>query len=232
MARIIELDNFRGIAFILMFIHHIFYFNDITNNNLYSQNFIIDKIGMVSRTMFIFIAGLSLSINKKKKLNFKKRLKRSLEIAMHALIITLLTLYFYPDMFIRFGILHFFALTSFLLSFIAPYPKLTFIIFIFSLIFKIPSINPSIDIITGATNTVSMMDWFPLNEWLPLILTGLVVGQNSDLSKLKLNNFLSNNNILTIIGQNTLQLYTIHVVFLVIFFIIIKKKHCKYFITI
>ena len=68
------------------------------------------------------------------------------------------------------------------------------------------------------------MDWFPLNKWLPVILAGLIVGQNFDLSKLKFNNFLSNNNILTKIGQNSLQLYTSHVVILVIFFYYLKKN--------
>jgi uncharacterized membrane protein len=176
--------------------------------------------------MFIFVAGLSLSfINK--KFSKIKRLKRSLEIGIHALIITLLTLYFYPNIFIRFGILHFFALTTFLISFIAPYPKVSFIIFILSLIInmsKIPSINPFIDTITGASINWPMMDWFPLKEWLPVILAGLIVGQNFDLSKLKFfNNFLSNYNILTTIGQNSLQLYTGHVIILVIFLVIIHS---------
>ena len=130
MSRNITLDNFRGIAFILMFIYHIFYFNDVSNNytTSYSQNFFLDKIGGIARCMFILIAGISLSFVTK-----TKRFKRSLEIAFHALIITLLTFYFYPKFFIRFGILHFFALTTLLVSFIAPYPKLTIIIFILSL---------------------------------------------------------------------------------------------------
>lgn len=228
MSRNITIDNFRGIAFILMFIYHIFYFNDASNNytTSYSQNFFLDKIGVIARMMFIFIAGFSLSFVTK-NFNKIKRFKRSLEIALHALIITLLTFYFYPKIFIRFGILHFFALTTFLLSFIAPYPKLTIIIFILSLILKIskiPKINPIVDTITGASIKWSMMDWFPLNKWLPVILAGLIIGQNSDLSKLKFNNFLSNNNILTKIGQNSLQLYTSHVVVLVIFFYYLKNN--------
>jgi uncharacterized membrane protein len=68
-----------------------------------------------------------------------------------------------------------------------------------------------------------MMDYFPLNKWLPLILAGLIVGQHFNLSKLNFNNFLSNNNILTKIGQNSLQLYTSHVVILLIFFYYLKK---------
>ena len=224
MSRTITLDNFRGIAFILMFIFHLFYFYDVSNNykTSYSQNFYLDKIGSIARIMFVFIAGLSLSFITK-KYNKMKRFKRSLEIAIHALIITLLTFHLYPKIFIRFGILHFFALTTFMLSFITPYPKLTIIIFILSLFIKIPKINTFIDTISGATIKWSMMDYFPLNKWLPLILAGLIVGQHFNLSKLKFNNFLSNNNILTKIGQNSLQLYTSHVVILLIFFYYLKK---------
>lgn len=224
MSRIIILDNLRGIAFILMFIFHVFYFYDVSNNfkTFYSNNLFLDKIGTIARVMFIFIAGLGLSFITK-KYNKIKRLKRSLEIAVHALIITLITFILYPNIFVRFGILHFLALTTFILSFIAPYPLLTIIIFILSLIIKIPKINLFIDTITGASIKWSMMDHFPLNNWLPLILAGLMIGQHYDLSKLKFNNFLSNNNILTKIGQNSLQLYTSHVVILLLLFYYLEK---------
>jgi uncharacterized membrane protein len=210
-----------------MFIYHVIYFNDLSRGStFFSDNLFVDKIGVIARTMFIFIAGLSLSYVNKKS-NKIKRLKRSLEIAIHALIITLVTYYFYPDYFIRFGILHFFAVSTFLLSFIAPYPKITLIIFLLSLIIVIigiPKINPVVDTITGASIKWSMMDWFPLNKWLPVILAGLLIGQRCNLSKLNFNNFLSENNILTKIGQNSLQLYTGHIVVLIIFFYYLKKK--------
>jgi uncharacterized membrane protein len=225
MSRIILLDNLRGLAFIFMIIHHIFYFYDVTNNytTSYAKNIMVDISGTIARTLFVFLAGISLVLLSKNKNNISKRLKRSLEIAGHGLIITAVTYYFFPKYFIRFGVLHFIALATFLLSFIAPYPKLTFMLFILSLIITIPKINPFIDTITGASVNYNMMDWFPLNKWLPLMILGLIFSQNYNLVELKFNDFLMKNNFLTLIGQNCLQLYTVHVVFLIVFYYNLKK---------
>ena len=112
MSRIILLDNLRGLAFIFMIIHHIFYFYDVTNNytTSYAKNIMVDISGTIARTLFVFLAGISLVLLSKNKNNISKRLKRSLEIAGHGLIITAVTYYFFPKYFIRFGVLHFIAL--------------------------------------------------------------------------------------------------------------------------
>jgi len=227
MTRIILLDNLRGIAFIFMIIQHIFYFYDVSNNynTSYARNIYIENFGIFSRTLFIFLAGISVALLSKNKDGLSKRFKRSLEIAGHALIITAVTYYFYPQYFIRFGVLHFISLATLLLSFIAPYPKLTIILFILSLIIEIPSINPFIDIITGAQNNYTMMDWFPLQKWIPVMLLGLIFAQNYDLNNLKNINLLNNINILTTIGKNCLNLYTIHIVILIIFYYYVKNKN-------
>jgi uncharacterized membrane protein len=225
MSRIILLDNFRGLAFIFMIIHHIFYFNDVSHDykTSYANNIMVEISGTVARTLFVFLAGVSLSLISKSKNGITKRFKRSLEIAGHALIITAVTYYFYPQYFIRFGVLHFIALATFLLSFVAPYPKVTIILFVFSLLIQIPKINPFIDTITGASYNYQMMDWFPLQRWIPLMLLGLIFGQNFDLSKLHFHKFLMTENNLTKIGQNCLQLYTVHVVILIIFYYNLNK---------
>jgi hypothetical protein len=226
MTRLLYLDNLRGIAFIFMIIHHIFYFYDVSNNynTSYAKNIFVDSSGIIARSLFIFLAGVGLSFinNKKEKLqtSFKKRFKRSLEVAIHAAIISLVTYIYYPSIFVRFGILHFIALATFLLSFIAPYPKITLLILIISLFYKAPKINPLIDTITGSNLNYNMMDWFPLKPWISLMLTGLVFGQNINLATF--NNLLSNNNIITKIGQNSLELYTGHVL-LLIFVYSLKK---------
>ena len=105
MTRYNSIDNIRGIAFIFMLIHHINYFYDVTNNysTSYAKNIFVDFSGTIARTIFILLAGVSLTfISKKDKL--KNRFKRSFEILCHALIITFITYLFYPKIFIRFGI--------------------------------------------------------------------------------------------------------------------------------
>lgn len=218
MSRTILIDNVRGIAFILMVIHHIFYFYDVSNNysTSFSQNPVVDASGYMARTLFIFLAGVSLSLFKTPK---KKRANRSFEIAIHALILSLVSYLYYPDIFVRFGILHFMAISTFILSFVVPYPKLTILVLLISIFYTPAKINPLLDTITGAMAHNNMMDWFPLFPWISLMLCGVVFGQHVDIKDL---NF-SQSNILTKIGQNSLDLYTSHVVLLLVIYNIKNK---------
>ena len=217
--RYLFIDNLRGIAFILMIIHHIFYFKDVSNgySTSYADNQFVQLSGICARTLFIFLVGLSLSIPDKK--STKKRIKRSGEILLHALIISFATYMFYPDIFIRFGVLHFIALASLLGSYFVDKKALTIIcIFIFAIIKPLSVNNPVIDTITGAKLNYSMMDYFPLFPWFGLVLFGLFVGQTTNLSKIDKTFNVFNNNKLIKIGQNCLNLYTTHVIFLLIIY--------------
>ena len=221
MDRLIILDNLRGIAFLYMVFQHLFYFYDVSTNykTSYSNNDIVAGSGIIARTLFILLAGYSVYMNYKKdnKIHLSKRVKRSLEILGHGLFITGLTYLLYPDNFVRFGILHFLAVATLLISFIAPYKIITIIIFSVSLIITYPKINPFIDTITGANIPGPMMDWFPLNNWMPVILLGLITSQYTDLSMLDIP-ILNFDNFITDIGKNSLNLYTIHVTVLLIFY--------------
>jgi uncharacterized membrane protein len=226
MERIVIIDNLRGIAFLFMILQHVFYFYDVSTHykTSYASNDIIDKSGLIARTMFILLAGYSvyMAYNKDNKVNLKKRAKRSLEILGHGLLITTVTFILYPNIFIRFGILHFLALGTLLISVLAPYKLGAIVAFIISIGIKYPHINPFIDTITGAQAPASMIDWFPLDQWLPILLFGLIIGQNVDISKLNLP-FLNFDNIITQIGKNSLNLYTIHVVFLLLVYFLINN---------
>jgi len=220
--RYLFIDNLRGIAFLLMIIHHIFYFKDVSNGytTSYADNIFVKSSGTVARTLFIFLVGLSLSISDKtKKKSIKKRIKRSSEILVNALIISFMTYMFYPEFFIRFGVLHFISLASLLGSYFVDKKKLTIIcMFIFALIKPLSFNNPLIDTITGAKINYNMMDYFPLFPWFGLVLFGIFFGQNTDLSKIEKRLNFINNKTLTKIGQNCLNLYTGHVVFLLIIY--------------
>jgi uncharacterized membrane protein len=231
MTRIIAIDNMRGIAFILMIIQHVFYFYDVSNyyETQLSKNIIIEYSGSIARSLFIFLAGCSLVLNykKNKKKFIKNKINRSLEILIHAGIISYITFFYYPEFFVRFGILHFIGVASLLCSFIAPYPNL-YLFFIMCLIFmEPPKINTFIDTITGASTNFNMMDWFPLFKWLPLMITGMYFIENINIEKLKFLDLkiLNSDNLLTYLGKNSLNLYTFHVIFLIIFFNIIRNNY-------
>lgn len=230
MTRVIPIDNMRGIAFIFMIIQHLFYFYDVSTfyKTDLASNFFIDTSGTIARSLFIFLAGCSMVLNyKKDKEKFiKDRFKRSFEILLHACLISYVSFIFYPASFIRFGVLHFISLATFLCSFIIPYSNLYLVFMMFFILVKPPQVNTAIDIISGASSHFQMMDWFPLFKWLPLMLVGMYSINNIDIEKLKLIDIdiLKSENILTYLGKNSLNLYTFHVIFLIIFYYYINNK--------
>ena len=229
MERYNIIDNLRGIAFIFMVIQHLFYFYDVSNDyqTKLSENFIINTSGIIARIMFILLAGYSVYMAYKKdpENHIKKRIKKSTEIFLHALFITFITYVLYPKYFIRFGILHFLALGTLLISFISSSKLLSIIFLVFVLLFNFPKINPFIDTITGASVNYLMMDWSPLYSSLPILLSGLIIGQHldiTDITDISKIDFLQNENIITEIGKNSLNLYTLHIIVLLIFYKIYK----------
>lgn len=229
MERNLTIDNLRGIAFLLMLFQHVFYFYDVSTN--YSTNYrsieIVDNAGTISRNLFILLAGYSVYMTYKKeqekekkdkeKNNTKwleKRAKRSIQIFEHALLITIVTYLLYPDKFIQFGILHFLSIGILLVSFVAPDKIMTGIALLISLLVTYPVTGTFTDIVTGSSANKMMMDWFPLNTWLPVLLSGVVIGQNVDV---KIPGF-EFDNMITDIGKNSLNLYTQHLIFLLLVF--------------
>ena len=225
MERIHILDNLRGIAFILMFISHIFYFYDVstdyTTNT--SNTAITAPIGTIARTLFILLAGYSIYMGYKKNKDkyLINRIKRSSNILFHAVLVSYISYVLYPYNFVRFGILHFIAIGTLLLSFIAPFKLLTIILLLLSYYIKYPITNTFIDTMTGSYTNYNMLDYFSLQQWLPIMLIGLIFGQNFNINKLSLE-FLNHNSILTTIGRNCLNLYTLH---FIIFMLLSKIYH-------
>ena len=227
--RLIMLDNFRGIAFILMIIHHLFYFTDFSNNysTNYSNNIIINNIGKISRTLFIFLVGYSMVYSYKEKNYLKKRIKNSLKILFHALLITIITYIYFPNDYIRFGILHFIGTITLLLGVTVPFSlngKLYYILLILFYYldkykYNLPKINSSIDFILYDSQNIGMLDYFPLLSWTPIVLLGMI-GASHNLDKI-----LIENNLLTLIGQSSLNLYTGHIFIIILFIYYFINSH-------
>lgn len=231
MQRITYIDNIRGIAFILMVIQHIFYFYDVSMNyetNI-SKNILVDTSGTIARTLFILLAGLSIGLSNTKvegkKNKLKNRIKRSLEIGLHGLLITLVSYIIYPDVFVRFGILQFIAVGTFIMGMVAQYKNMSFVVIIICLLMeRLTTTNNNIlDLMLGLNNRYSMMDYFPLLKWLPVMAVGVILGQNIKLNDNTNIKLLDNTNHLTNLGKNSLNLYTIHIIVLMLYFSYINK---------
>ena len=80
------IDSIRGVAFILMLIHHFYYFNP--NNSYVPKS--VETIGLISRTLFVFLVGFNIKYYEKKKIKYRNQIK----ILIAALLVTFTTYIF------------------------------------------------------------------------------------------------------------------------------------------
>lgn len=225
--RLLFIDNIRGIAFIFMVIQHIFYFYDVSKYYAtdYASNPLISMSGTIARTIFIILSGYSLGLSYKTNGKKKNRFKTPILVLTHAMIITCITWFLYPEFYIRFGVLHYIGLSTLLLSYLAPYKNLYLPALIGSLILSnnIPKIKNMniLNLIFGGSYSYNMMDYFPLLKWLPYSILGLYLFKMNENFDLKM---LSNENILTNIGKNSLNYYTLHIIILLFFYKYLSLK--------
>lgn len=201
------IDSIRGVAFLLMLLHHVFYFP--TRGKMVPR--IVEYAGIVARNTFIFFVGVSLIMGRGKRGWRKRRLKRGVIIALHACVISVISSFCYPDKAIKFGVLHFIACAYVLSLVFADLPR--FLLIAVALVF--PVLIPrtgyaSVDLVTGTNpGPDPMLDYFPIRSWFPFVLLGMALPTtiwSKDPS--------AHIPLLQLLGRHSLQLYTFHVVLL------------------
>ena len=184
------INKTRGIAFIFMFIYHIFVFLKLLTNKNYLDNPILNLIGSISRNIFIILVGVSLYLSFKNSKNIKeykkKQLLRSLKIYIIAIYITILTYFIVPNQYVVFGVLHFISISILLLyNFVNNIFALILIIIIcfilsnYKFTFLLTQSNSFINYINGIIGLniyKSTMDSFPLIKWIPKVIIGIFIG--------------------------------------------------------
>ena len=205
------IDLIRGFAFILMFIHHINYFNPI---NDYSVSDLVNILGLISRTLFIILVGISINLFKK---NNKKKSIKPYKILISALLVTLTTYIFLPsENIIFFGVLHFIAFVTILSQFIEFNTKNAIALIIVSLFFNnyFSEMKPNNNYFKIALGSYSKnlypIDIFPVFKWLPYVAFGSIIG--SFLKDINLDIDIKNLELIKLVGKNSLLLYVIHVI--------------------
>lgn len=234
---IILINTLRGIAFIFMFIYHIFVFLKVMTKYDYLNNYFLNFIGIISRNIFIILVGVSLYLSYINSKNFntykKKQILRSIKIYIIAMFITLFTYYTIYEYYIIFGVLHFISISVLLLhNFINNFKILFLILFTCLYLnynkFYLYSNNSFINYIyniLGFNIYKNTIDSFPLIKWIPKIIVGIFIGYLLNYFYIrytknkKINIKSYSNNIINFIGKNTLLLYIIH---LPIIYIIIR----------
>jgi len=225
MKRFWEIDSDRGTTIIFM----------ILFNWLFALTFLNIIQFQASRefwylapriigAMFIFIAGISLSLSYSRRKSFSHLLKRGGKIFMLGFGITILTFMTFPQQTIWFGILHLIGLSIILSSIFLKYPKfiLPSAIIIMTVGFFLESMSFSFSYLLwlGFPPAGFMtFDYFPLLPWFSFMLLGIYAGQK--LYKNNKRNFSLpiKENIITkflcFLGRHSLLIYVIHQPFLI-----------------
>ena len=224
MNRFWEVDLLRGIAIILMIIFNysfaLYYLNIFTLNGGFLYWYVFPRfIG----GMFIFIAGLSLTLSysqmKDKEIN-KKFFTRGLKIFGLGILITIITFLTFPEAFIIFGILHFIGVSIILGQFFLRFKKLNLFLglLIMALGFYLQELRFDFSWLLWlgfVPKNFYTFDYWPILPWFGVTLLGIFFGES--LYKNGKRNFkikdLSNLSIvkvLAFLGRKSLTIYLIH----------------------
>jgi len=232
MSRLDWIDIARGSFFFPMLLYHFFSLYDVTVGTTLASNPMIHLLGNV-RLLYILLAGVSLYLSATRSRSasgfYKKRVRRTYDIAVYAACLTLVTYWLHPTQMIRFGILHFIALGTLLVSPIAYANSipLTMVALMASCCLSyLPSFSKSIDVVLGGSIPYNSMDWFPLNRYLPVLLLGLLIAQVTNLNQVEQDTQTPYRQ-LEWMGTHSLELYAAHVIVLMIVYYVLFHKNDK-----
>lgn len=216
--RVFEIDVIRGVAILLVVFYHFIF--DLTyfrfaQIELYSGFWLYFQ--RVAATLFVLIFGICISISANRKDYNVNFLKRGLKLGLVATLITLVTWVFAPDEFIRFGIIHFFAVAtviSLLFVNISKWNLPLGVLIVLSGLYlnTIESPNTFLLPFGVLTQGIKTLDYFPLLPWFGVVLIGMAIGdyvctKQKFVFNIKENKFTS---FLSLIGRHTLAIYLVH----------------------
>lgn len=240
-GRLWEIDAIRGIALIIMILFHFFYDLNhfgVTNYKLYTGLF--SYLAYITASVFVILAGVSLTINLKKsqkkyatKEIYKRFILRGIKIFLLGVIITLITLFYIPERFVLFGVLHCIGISIILaipfLSYKTTNILLGIPIIAIGMILRTMTFDFEWFIPLGfLPQRYFTIDYFPLFPWFGVILIGIALGnllypdaQRSYKIREQIKNPIPKG--ISFIGRHSLHVYFLHQPILILIILLIFK---------
>jgi uncharacterized membrane protein len=247
--RYTEIDIIKGVAVIFMIIFHGFYFpNQYGFKEIKYDTDTLKVIAKIAQIIFIISVGINLHLSKRSSLNNKetneeyiqKSFKRIIKITILAIFMSIFTKFIFGEKYVKFGILHFIAISSLLLFNFTDNKIIIQVLLVGCFFFYYLSLqNPNffdaipskLSFILGFNKNYQSMDHFPLLPWIILILIGILLGNILSDYKIKsIVNEIDKKPILRnleLLGNKSLEIYAIHWVVLYIFFSIIYSNFIR-----
>lgn len=175
--RIWEIDYFRGIAILLMVIFHLIV--DLKDFHGFPVEYLSGfwyYEGKLSAVIFMFLAGLSSTLN-------RRPVKHGLKVLAAAGLVSVATYFFNPDTYVRFGILHLLGSAVLLSPFLSRLTAIGQAVTAVSLLL-LPRWTDRLTENSGALLPIGItpsiytsIDYYPLVPWLGVFILGLLAGR-------------------------------------------------------
>jgi len=216
--RLWEIDSIRGLAIIGMIIFHVFFilnFFDVVKNDMHKGGWFL--LAIFVQLMFLVLVGVSLTLSKS---SYEKQFLRGLKVLFMGILVSIITYFFDPVLFVKFGILHLIGLSVIVFSPISGQKYSSLFcgiasLLIWKFISNIAGTSTILYILGFKNPNMYSLDYFPIFPWISVVLFGIFIGNlfRGKITNDKLKTHLAPKMMMpfVFIGQNSLLIYMIHI---------------------